>query len=71
MTKTEQTEAERIANELASAHGALIGCGQAGLNPNKLETLTLAKAVQVFRGTLEAETLSAFERAQRDHEAKL
>jgi len=71
MTKTENTEAERIAGELKQAHMALVGCGQAGIDGNSIETWTLAKALQMFQGTLEAETLSAFARKQRDFEATL
>lgn len=71
MTKTENTEAERIARELKQAHRALVGCGQAGIDGDSLETWTLAKAVQMFEATLEAETLSAFARKQRDFESTL
>jgi hypothetical protein len=71
MTKTENQEAERIAGELERAHRALMGCGQAGIDGDSMETWTLAKAVQMFEGTLEAETLSPFARMQRDFEAAL
>ena len=71
MTKTENQEAERIAGELERAHRALVGCGQAGIDGDSIETWTLAKAVQMFEGTLEAETLTAFGRKQRDFEAAL
>lgn len=71
MTKDENQEAERIAGQLEQAHRALVGCGQAGIDGDSLETWTLAKAVQMFEGTLEAETLSAFARKQRDFEATL
>ncbi|CAB4134565.1 hypothetical protein UFOVP781_25 [uncultured Caudovirales phage] len=71
MTKSENTEAERIAGELKQTHRALVGCGQAGIDGDSIETWTLAKAVQMFKGTLEAETLSAFARKQRDFEATL
>ena len=71
MTKTENTQAERIAGELEQAHKALVGCGQPGIAGDSIETWTLAKAVQMFEGTLEAETLSAFARKQRDFEATL
>lgn len=71
MTKTENQEAERIAGELEQAHRALVGCGQAGIDGDSIETLTLVKAVQMFQGTLEAETLSPFARMQRDFEAAL
>jgi hypothetical protein len=71
MTKTENQEADRIAGELEQAHRALVGCGQAGIDGDSMETWTLAKAVQMFEGTLESETLSAFARKQRDFEAAL
>lgn len=71
MTKTENEQAERIAGQLEQAHRALVGCGQAGIDGNNLETWTLAKAVQMFEGTLEAETLTTFARKQRDFEAVL
>jgi hypothetical protein len=69
--KTKNQEAERIAGELEQAHKALVGCGQAGIDADSMETWTLAKAVQMFEGTLEAETLSPFARMQRDFEAAL
>lgn len=71
MTKTENQESERIAGELEQAHRALVGRGQAGIDGGSLETWILAKAAQMFEGTLEAETLSAFARKQRDFEATL
>jgi hypothetical protein len=71
MTKTENQEAERIAGELERAHRALVSCGQSGIDGDSMETWMLAKAVQMFEGTLEAETLSPFARMQRDFEAAL
>lgn len=71
MTKAEQTEAQRIANELAKADAELRRTGQAGIDPSRLETMTLAKAVQLFSGTLEAEKLSPMELRQRQHEVRL
>lgn len=71
MTKTENEQAERIAGQLEQAHRALVRCGQAGIDGDSIETWTLAKAVQIFEATLEAETLSAFARKQRDFEAAL
>ena len=71
MNKTENQEAERIAGELEQAHRALVGCGQAGIDGDSMETWTLAKAVHMFQATLEAETLSHFARMQRDFEAAL
>jgi hypothetical protein len=71
MTKTKNQEAERIAAELEQSHRALVGCGQAGIDGDSMEAWTLATAVQMFEGTLEAETLSPFARMQRDFEAAL
>ena len=57
MNKAEQTEAQRIASELAKADAELRRTGQGGIDPNRMETMTLAKAVQLFSGTLEADPL--------------
>ena len=65
MTKTENQEAERIAGQLEEAHRALVNCGQAGIDGDSIETWTLAKAVQMFSGRLEADPLSAEQRAIR------
>ena len=65
MTKTENQEAERIAGQLEQAHRALVGCGQEGIDGDSLETWTLAKAVQMFEATLEADPLNAEQRAIR------
>lgn len=65
MTKNENQEAERIAGQLEQAHRALVGCGQAGIDGDSLETWTLAKAVQMFSGRLEADPLNAEQRAIR------
>lgn len=65
MTRAEQQEAQRIASELAKADAELRRTGQAGIDPHKLEAMTLAKAVQLFSGTLEADPLSAEQRAIR------
>ena len=69
--KTKNQEAERIAGELERAHRALVDCGQSGIDGGSMETWTLAKAVQMFEGTLKAEPLSPFARMQRDFEAAL
>lgn len=71
MTKAELQEAGRIADELVKADAELRHTGQAGIDPSRLETMTLAKAVQLFSGTLEAEQLSPMELRQRQHEARL
>ena len=65
MTKNENEQAERIAGELAKADAELKRTGQAGIDPQKLETITLAKAVQLFSGRLEADPLNAEQRAIR------
>jgi hypothetical protein len=65
MNKHELTEAERIADELATANAQLQRTGQVGIDPNRMETMTLAKAVQLFSGTLEADPLNAEQRAIR------
>ena len=65
MNKAEQQEADRIAGELAKADAELRQTGQAGIDPHRLETMTLAKAVQLFSGKLEADPLDAEQRAIR------
>ena len=65
MTKAEQQEAERIASELAKADAELRRTGQTGIDPQMMETMTLAKAIQLFSGTLEADPLNAEQRAIR------
>ena len=65
MKKAEQQEAQRIASELAKADAELRRTGQAGIDPSRMETMTLAKAVQIFSGTLEADPLNAEQRAIR------
>jgi hypothetical protein len=63
MNKHEQQEAERIAGELAKADAEFRRTGQAGIDAHSLETMTLAKAVQLFSGRLEADPLNAEQRA--------
>lgn len=65
MTKAELQEAERIASELAKADAELRRTGQSGIDPQRRETMTLAKAVQLFSGTLEVDPLNAEQRAIR------
>ena len=65
MTKAELQEAGRIADELVKADAELRRTGQAGIDPSRMETMTLAKAVQIFSGTLEADPLNAEQRAIR------
>ena len=71
MMKADLLEAERIAEELLKVDRDFKRTGQGGLNVDKLEGLTLAKAVQIFQGTLEAKPLSSMARAQRELEATL
>ena len=65
MAKAELQEAERIAGELDKADAELRRTGQVGIDPNRMETMTLAKAVQLFSGTLDADQLNAEQRAIR------
>lgn len=63
MNKKETNEAERIAGELERAESVLRRTGQPSLDPNKLETMLLAKAAAMFEATLEADPLTAEQRA--------
>lgn len=63
MTKAELQEAGRIADELVKADTELRRTGQTGIDPQRMETMTLAKAVQLFSGTLDADPLNAEQRA--------
>jgi hypothetical protein len=71
MMKADLLEAERIAVELLKVDYDFKRSGQEGLNVGKLEVMTLAKAVQIFQGTLEAKPLSSAARMQRELEATL
>jgi hypothetical protein len=71
MIKADLMEAERIAVELLKVDRDFKRTGQEGLSVGKLEVMTLAKAVQIFDGKLEAKPLSSAARAQRDLEATL
>jgi hypothetical protein len=71
MTKADLLEAERIAVELLKVDRDFKRTGQEGLSVGKLEVMTLAKAVQIFQGTLEAKPLSSAARMQRELEATL
>ena len=71
MMKADLLEAERIAVELLKVDYDFKRTGQEGLNVGKLEVMTLAKAVQIFQGTLEAKPLSSVARMQRELEATL
>jgi hypothetical protein len=70
MTKHQQAEAERIANELMKTHTALVTSGQPGLNPNAMQTFNLARAIYIFSATAEPEILSDLARKQRAHDAR-
>lgn len=63
MTTADKLEAERIARELASVDDTFACTGQPRLNPQKLETMLLAKACQIFQSTLEADPLTPEQRA--------
>ena len=65
MNKKERLEAERIAGELEKVERVLRRTGQPLLDPNKLETMLLAKAAAMFDATLEAHPLTAEQRAIR------
>jgi len=71
MLKQDQEEAERIAQQLLNTHKNLQAVGYPGLFPNKFETLTLAKAIQMFQGRVTVDQLSPLERAKIQHEATL
>jgi hypothetical protein len=71
MMKADLLEAERIAVELLKVDYDFKRSGQEGLNVGKLEVMTLAKAVQIFKGRLEAKPLSRAARMQRELEATL
>jgi len=71
MMKADLLEAARIAEELLQVDKDFKRTGQGGLKVGGLEMLTLAKAVQIFQGTLEAKPLSSVARAQRELEATL
>ena len=71
MMKADLLEAERIAEELLKVDKDFKRTGQGGLDVGGLEGMTLAKAVQIFQGTLEAKPLSSAARMQRELEATL
>ena len=71
MMKADLLEAERIAGELFKVNRDFKRTGQGELNVSSVETLVLAKAVQIFSGKLEAKPLSSVASAQRELEATL
>lgn len=65
MNKRDKAEAERIAGELEKVERVLQRSKQPHLDLAKLETHLLAKAVQLFNGTLEADPLTREQRAKK------
>lgn len=65
MNKRDKAEAERIADELEKAERVFQRSKQPRLDPAKLETHLLAKACQLFGGTLEADPLTPEQRAKK------
>ena len=65
MNKQETLEAERIAKELEAVERVFKRTGQPSLDPSRLEIMVLAKAAAIFEGTLEADPLTAEQRAIR------
>lgn len=65
MNKKERDEAERIAGELERVERVFRRTGQPSIEPNKLETMLLAKAAAIFEAKLEADPLTAEQRAIR------
>jgi hypothetical protein len=63
MNKAELREAERIASELEAVERVFRRTGQPSIDPAKLETLLLIKAAAMFEGSLEADPLTAEQRA--------
>lgn len=65
MNKRDTTEAERIAEELEAVERVFRRTGQPSLDPSKLEAMLLAKAAAMFEAKLEADPLTAEQRAIR------
>lgn len=65
MNKRDKAEAERIAGELEKVERILQRSKQPHLDPSELETHLLAKACQLFSGTLEADPLTPEQRQKR------
>ena len=65
MNKKERQEAERIAGELEKVERVFRRTGQPSLDAGSLETMMLAKAAAMFEATLEADPLTAEQRAIR------
>lgn len=65
MNKRDKAEAQRIAGELEKAERVFQRSKQPQLDPAKIETHLLAKACQLFSGTLEADPLTPEQRAKK------
>lgn len=65
MNKKERDEAKRIAGELEKVEQVFRRTGQPSIDPSKLETMLLAKAAAIFEAKLEADPLTAEQRAMR------
>lgn len=65
MKTKERQEAERIAGELEKVERVFKRTGQPSIDPNGLETMLLAKAAAIFEAKLEADPLTAEQRAMR------
>jgi hypothetical protein len=65
MNKKERQEAERIAGELEKVERVFRRTGQPSLDAGRMETMLLAKAAAIFEAKLEADPLTAEQRAMR------
>lgn len=65
MNKKERDEAERIAGELEKVERVFRRTKQPSIDHNRLETMLLAKAAAIFEAKLEADPLTAEQRAIR------
>lgn len=60
-----KTTPEQIAEQLLKVHQTFLKRGRPGLDPQSIQTMTLAKAIQLFDAEAEAEWVSKAEQAQR------
>lgn len=65
MNKKERDEAERIAGELEKVERVFRRTGQPSIDPSRIEAMLLAKAAAIFEAKLEADPLTAEQRAMR------
>lgn len=65
MNKKERDEAERIAGELEKVERVFRRTKQPSIDPSRLETMLLVKAAAIFEAKLEADPLTAEQRAMR------